>query len=181
MSEVQHGRPLDKKYRLEKEVKCYDLLDKLHIEYDRIDHDPIFDMEELKVVRDVLGVSVNKNLFLSNTQGTKFYLLLMPGEKPFKTKELSKQINSSRLSFGKEDKLLELLDVTSGSVNILSLMNDKNNEVKLLIDEDLLKNDFMGLHPMINTTSLKIRKDDLINIFLKEINHDFIAVKLIGE
>lgn len=181
ISEVIHGRPLDISNRSKEEADCYDILDKLEIEYDRVDHYPIFNNEELKIVREKLGISVNKNLFLSNTQGTKFYLLLMPGDKPFKTKELSKQINSSRLSFGKEEKLNEILHVTSGSVNILSLMYDQNNEVTLLIDEDILKKDFMGLHPMKNTTSLKIKKEDIIDRFLKYINHTYISVKLIGE
>lgn len=181
ISEVYKGRPQEETNRIQKELDCYNLLDSLDIEYERIDHYPIFDMEELKTVRDILGISVNKNLFLSNTQGTKFYLLLMPGEKPFKTKELSKQINSSRLSFGKQEKLLELLGVTPGSVNLLSLMYDKNNEVQLLIDEDLLNKDFMGLHPMINTSSLKIKKSDIIDKILPKLCHSYISVKLIGE
>lgn len=180
MTEIIHGRPKDFANRIKAEQDCYEILDKLHIEYDRIDHEPIFHMDDLKLVRDILGVSVNKNLFLSNSQGTKFYLLLMPGEKPFKTKELSKQINSSRLSFGKPDKLAEILNVTPGSVNILSLMFDTLNQVQLLIDEDLLKNEFMGLHPMINTTSLKIKKTDILRTFLPFINHNYIEVALKG-
>lgn len=180
ISEIQHGRPENIENRIQVEIDCYDVLDKLGIEYDRVDHYPIFNMEELKEVREKLGISVNKNLFLSNSQGTKFYLLLMPGEKPFKTKELSKQINSSRLSFGKEDMLKDILNVTPGSVNILSLMYDNLNKVQLLIDEDLLKNEFMGLHPMINTTSIKLKCVDLLNTFLNYVAHSYITVKLLG-
>lgn len=180
IGEIFKGRPTNLENRSKVEIDCYDILDQLNIEYEGIDHYPIFDMEELKIVRDKLGISVNKNLFLSNSQGTKFYLLLMPGDKPFKTKELSKQINSARLSFGKEDKLNDILHVTSGSVNILSLMYDIENQVQLLIDEDLLKNDFMGMHPMMNTTSLKIKKDDIVGKFLDHVHHNYISVKLLG-
>ncbi len=178
---VKHGRPEDASSRMPKEMECYDMLDSLGIAYDRIDHDAIFDMAHLGEVRGILGANINKNLFLCNTQQTRFYLLLMPGDKPFKTKELSHQINSSRLSFGPSDKLLELLNVTPGSVNILSLMYDKTNNVQLLIDEDLLKNEYWGMHPMINTTSLKIKKDDILNVYLKFVHHEPIFVKLVGE
>lgn len=179
------GRPKinnqDESNRLKQEIEIYDLLDFLSISYLRMDHHAIFDMEELKEVRKELNATVFKNLFLCNSQQTKFYLLLMPGDKPFKTKELSKQINSSRLSFGKEDTLMELLKVTSGSVNILSLKNDIENKVQLLIDEDCLKEEFIGLHPMINTSSLSIKKEDIISILLPYIHHSYISVKLVGE
>lgn len=178
---VKHGRPIDYEDRIQVEKECYDILDSLNIEYDRVDHHAIFDMNELKEVRDYLGILVNKNLFLSNTQHTRFYLLLMPGEKPFKTKELSHQINSSRLSFGPQDILLDLLHVTPGSVNILSLMHDKDNKVQLLIDEDIIKGEYMGMHPCINTTSLKIKKEDILDKFLKHIHHEPIFVTLKGE
>lgn len=178
---VQHGRPIDKMRRLDEEVAVYDLLDSLNIEYDRLDHEPIFDMAHLKDVRQNLGISINKNLFLCNTQKTKFYLLLMPGEKPFRTKELSPQLNSSRLSFGPAEMLYDLLHVTPGSVNILSLMYDTDNKVQLVIDEDLLKGEYFGMHPMINTSSLKIRKEDILNKFLKHVHHEPIFVTLKGE
>lgn len=178
---VKHGRPDDANNRIAKEMDCYDMLDKLGIDYDRVDHEAIFDMAHLGEVRGILGANINKNLFLCNAQQTKFYLLLMPGDKPFKTKELSHQINSSRLSFGPPNKLLELLNVTPGSVNILSLMYDKPNNVQLLIDEDLLENECWGMHPMINTTSLKIKRDDVLNIYLKYVHHEPIFVKLVGE
>jgi len=178
---VEHGRPAGTTGRLDKEIAVYDLLDKLGIEFDRLDHEPIFEMARLKEVREHLGISINKNLFLCNTQQTRFYLLLMPGEKPFKTKELSKQVNSSRLSFGPQDKLLELLNVTPGSVNIMTLMYDIENKVQLIIDEDLIKNDYFGLHPMINTTSIKIKKEDILDNYLKYVHHEPIIVKLVGE
>jgi len=178
---VEHGRPQNIEGRIDEEIAAYDLLDSLGIEYDRLDHEAIFEMPRLKEVRETLGISINKNLFLCNTQQTRFYLLLMPGEKPFKTKELSKQVNSSRLSFGPSNKLLEMLHVTPGSVNVLSLMYDPENKVQLVIDEDIVKGEFMGMHPMINTTSLKVKKEDILNKFLKHVHHEPIYVTLKGE
>lgn len=169
------------KERIKLELDCYDLLNKLHINFDSIDHEAIFDAEKLKIVREILQVEVCKNLFLCNHQETKFYLLIMPYDKPFKTKELSHQINSSRLSFATPANLEKYLKVSPGSVNLLSLMYDKDNNVKLLIDEDLLKREYLGLHPNINTTSLKIKTSDILEKVLPSINHSPNIVKLIGK
>ena len=96
------GRPETNEGRLDKEIRCYDLLDSLGMEYWRTDHPDAqaFTMEACRDIDAVLGAVVCKNLFLTNRQHTAYYLLLMPGDKVFKTKELSSQINSARLSFG---------------------------------------------------------------------------------
>ena len=138
-------------------------------------------MEVCKAIDEVLGAKICKNLFLCNRQKTVFYLLLMPGDKPFKTKELSSQINSARLSFATPDKMLEYLDIKPGAVSVMGLMNDKENAVRLLIDEDILKDEYIGCHPCVNTSSIKIKTDDLINKYLPSVNHAFTTVKLIGE
>ena len=125
--ELYRGRPEDVSGRLEREVRSYDLLDSLGMTYWRTDHPdmPAGNMEACNEVDAVLGVLICKNLFLCNRQRTSFYLLLMPGDKPFKTKELSAQINSSRLSFGSAEEMEELLGVSPGSVSVLGLMNDR--------------------------------------------------------
>lgn len=122
-----------------------------------------------------------KNLFLCNRQETDFYLLLMPGDKKFKTKELSSQINTARLSFANETHMEELLDITPGSVSVMGLMNDKENKVQLLIDEDLLAHPYLGCHPCINTSSLCIKTEDILKIFLPAVHHKPRYVKLLGE
>lgn len=172
------GRPNDINCRLNKEQKCYELLDKLNIDYYRVDHEPLMTMEACEEVDKILESMVCKNLFLCNSQKTKFYLLMMPGDKKFVTKNLSKQIGSSRLSFAKPEHMEKYLDITPGSVSVLGLMNDKDNVVQLLIDQDVLDCEYIGCHPCINTSSLKLNRNDLINIVLKEIKHDFITVKL---
>lgn len=179
--EIYKGRPEDTAGRLEKEIRVYDMLDELQIEYYRVDHEPCNTMESCEEAGRVLDIVICKNLFLCNRQQTQFYLLMMPGEKPFKTKELSAQIHSARLSFAPEEYMEEYLDITPGSVSIMGLMNDTENKVRLLVDEDLLESDYIGCHPCINTSSLKISTKDLFEKIVKHMNHSITTVKLIGE
>ena len=141
--ELLNGRPADEAGRLEKEIRVYDLLDSLGISYQRVDHEPAMTIEACQDIDKLMGTHMCKNLFLCNRQETAFYLLLMPGDKKFKTKELSSQINTARLSFANEAHMEELLDITPGSVSVMGLMNDKDNKVQLLIDEDLSATNFM--------------------------------------
>lgn len=180
---LEKGSPRDYSDRLEKEQRCYRMLDKLGLEYFRCDHPDANanTMEDCLEIDAILEALVCKNLFLCNRQQTQFYLLMMPGDKVFKTKELSSQLNIARLSFGSPEKMEEYLDITPGSVSVLGLMNDKNNAVQLLVDEDVLKGEFVGCHPCINTSSLKLKTKDLFEIVLKEMEHEMITVHLVGE
>lgn len=173
------GRPADTRNRLPKEIRTYDLLDSLHIPYHRLDHDALPTIEACHDIDQLLGTEVCKNLFLCNTQRTDFYLLMMPGTKKFKTSALSKQIGSSRLSFAEPEFMEEFLDITPGSVSILGLMNDKANRVRLLIDEDVIKNHpYIGCHPCINTSSLKLKTQDILDKFLPFVTHPYTLVRL---
>lgn len=179
--ELYKGRPENTQGRLDKEIRVYDLLDSLGIEYERTDHERTDTMEACNEIDAILQVTICKNLFLCNRQKTNFYLLMMPGDKPFKTKELSSQINSARLSFASPEDMERLLDITPGSVSIMGLMNDKENAVQLLVDEDVLKGEYLGCHPCMNTSSLKLRTKDVIEKFLPAVHHEMITVHLIGE
>ena len=172
------GRPENASERLPKEQRCYELLDRLGIEYDRVDHEHADTIEACHEIEKVLCASICKNLFLTNRQQTDFYLLLMPGDKPFKTKLLSKQLGTARLSFASPQHMEELLGVTPGSVSILCLMNDTGGKVKAVIDSDVLKDEFLGCHPCMNTSSLKIRTTDITDKFLPAVHHGFTAVEL---
>ena len=160
------------------ESAAFDLLDTLGIDYDRVSHDAAFNMELCADVSAVLGVSVCKNLFLCNRQETTFYLLMIPGDKKFKTKDLSAQIHSSRLSFAKETYMEKLLDITPGSVSVLGLMNDREHRVRLLVDRDVLKGDYIGCHPCINTSSLRIRQKDMWEKIIPALEHEPVFVTL---
>ena len=177
--ELYYGRPENTGERLEKEVRVYDLLDELRITYERVDHEPANTMEACKEIDKILAPAVIcKNLFLCNSQKTKFYLLMIREDKKFKTKDISKQINSSRLSFAPEEKMLEYLDITPGSVSVLGLMNDKENRVQLLVDEDVLQSEYFGCHPCVNTSSLRVKTEDIFGKFLQAVNHDYMTVRL---
>lgn len=179
--ELYKGRPQNTEGRLEKEIRVYDLLDSLGIEYVRTDHEKADTMEACNEIDAILDVTICKNLFLCNRQKTNYYLLMMPGDKPFKTKELSSQINSARLSFGSPEDMEELLGLTPGSVSIMGLMNDKENRVQLLVDEDVLEGEYLGCHPCINTSSIKIKAADVWEKVLPKIHHEMVIVHLTGE
>ena len=177
---LEIGRPASNEGRLDKEIRCYDLLDSLGVEYQRIDHEAAMTMEACAAIDEALGATICKNLMLCNRQCTVFYLLLTPGEKVFKTSELSKKIGSSRLSFAKGEYMEQFLDITPGSLSILGLMNDKEKQVNLLIDEDVLKGEYIGMHPCINTSSLKLKTADLVEKVIPAMGHTPTIVNLVG-
>ena len=172
MMELVKGRPADCAGRLAKEVRCYDLLDSLGVEFQRIDHEAAMTMEACAEVDKVLDAVICKNLLLCNRQHTAFYMLMIAGDKHFKTSALSKQIGSSRLSFADGAYMEQFLDITPGSLSVLGLMNDREGRVKLLIDEDVLKGEFFGCHPCINTASLRLRTADLMERIIPAMGHE---------
>ncbi len=196
MLTIYKGRPTDTSGRQQREIRVYDLLDDLKIDYDRLDHDAAMTMEVCDEINAAFGrmtleefkaepdgertshAIICKNLFLCNRQKTKFYLLMIPGDKKFLTKNLSAQINSARLSFAGEEEMLKYLDITPGSVSVLGLMNDHDNAVQLLIDSDVLQSEYVGCHPCINTSSLRMKTRDLTEKILPAIHHSPIIVTL---
>lgn len=179
--ELVKGRPNDESNRLKKEIETYNLLDSLEIEYERVDHEALNTMEACAEIEKLLQATICKNLFLCNRQKTHFYLLLMPGNKPFKTKELSSQIKSARLSFASPEDMEQILNLTPGSVTVMGLMYDKENKVQLLVDEDVLKGEYFGCHPCINTSSIKLKTKDVFGKFINAVHHEKINVHLTGE
>lgn len=175
---LQNGRPKDVSGRLEKEIRTYDFLDELNIPYQRIDHEAAMTMEVCADIDEALHATICKNLFLSNRQETDFYLLMIPGYKKFKAKILSARLGTARLSFAKETYMEEFLDITPGSVSVMGLMNDTNNRVQLVIDEDVLKSEYVGCHPCINTSSLRLRTHDLMDVVIPALKHTPIIVNL---
>lgn len=175
---LQNGRPQSNDGRMEKEIRVYDLLDSIGVSYQRVDHEPAMTMEVCEEIDRVLGATICKNLFLCNRQQTSFYLLMIAGDKKFKTKDISAQIGSSRLSFATAEHMEKYLDITPGSVSVMGLMNDKEKQVKLLMDEDVSKGEYIGCHPCINTSSLKIRTIDMMEKVIPALDHQVQIVKL---
>lgn len=174
--ELVEGRPQDK--RIDKEERVYDLLDQLNIDYQRIDHEEANTMEVCLEIEKSLKSTICKNLFLVNSNKSQYYLLMLKENKKFKTKVISKQINSSRLSFGSDEKMLEYLDITPGSVSLLGLMNDHDFKVQLLMDKDLLQDEYLGCHPCINTSSLRIKMKDVFEKIIPSLHHEPIFVEV---
>lgn len=170
MDEIFTTAPADDN-RLLKEMRVYELLEKLEIPFERMDHEVADTMEACEKIDKKLQVTMCKNLFLCNRQKTNFFLLLMPGDKKFLTKDLSKQLGISRLSFAEAEFMEKFLDITPGSVSVLGLMNDTEKEVTLLIDRDLLEDEYIGCHPCVNTSSLKIKTSDILDKFLSYTGH----------
>ena len=170
--ELLQGRPLDCTGRLDKEIRVYDLLDSLGVSYQRVDHEAAMTMEACAAIDEALEATICKNLLLCNRQCTDFYLLLIPGGKAFKTSVLSKQIGTARLSFASGEYMEQFLDITPGSLSIMGLMNDRENRVQLLIHEDLLQGEYIGVHPCINTASLKLKISDLMEKIVPAMGHE---------
>lgn len=175
---VYKGRPLDVSGRTEREIAVYDFLDGCGIEYDRIDHSPADSAESAEERGKLLDIHISKNIFLCNRQKTRYYLLVMPWEKRYVTRVFSHRIGESRLSFGPPEKMEEYLGTSPGSASVMGLINDRDRKVSLFIDEDILKNEFFGCHPCINTSSLKIRMKDLTEVFLPSSGHTYLPVNL---
>lgn len=173
---VYHSRPSEK--RIPKEERCYDLLEALNIHFDRVDHEAVDTIEGCEVIGELLGISICKNLFLTNSKRDHYYLLMLPGEKQLVTRELAKKIGSTRLSFASPDKMAELLELTPGSVSVFGLMNDTENSVELLIDRNIIDSEFFGCHPNINTSSLRIKTSDLLDKLLPAMKHTPVFVEL---
>ena len=178
---LQKGAPKDIESRAEVERKVYAFLDELEIEYDRLDHEAAHTMEICREIDKTLGALICKNLFLTNRQKTQFYLLMMPGDKVFKTKELSKQLNVSRLSFAPAEAMQDLLLTSPGSASVMGLINDPEQRVRLVVDKDVLDGEFVGCHPCVNTSSIRLKTTDLFQKILPALSRDYTVVELLGE
>lgn len=179
--ELTNGRPACTAARQAREVRVYDLLDSLGIAYATADHEPAATMDICRRIEEATGVGICKNLFLCNRRQTDFYMLLMPGSKPFKTRELSVQAGITRLSFATPDHMLAMLDTEPGAVSVFGLMNDAGCRVRLLVDRDLLSADRWGCHPCVNTSIVSIARADVLERFVPAVGHTWTPVTLLGE
>lgn len=172
-----HTKPASD-HRLGKEMASFEILEKLDIPYTAIDHGAAATVEDCIEIEAVLGIEICKNLFLCNQSKTEFYLLVMPGAKRFVTKDVSKQIGTSRLSFAGAEFMEKYLNITPGSVSILGLMNDTGKKVHLLMDREIVQAEYIGCHPCINTSSLKIKTADILEKFLPHTGHKPLIVEI---
>ena len=176
ISPVYTGAPEDVRQSVEQSI--YELLQQLQIPFTRVDHDEAHTMEDCAAISQVLGVDICKNLVLTPRNRSAFYLLALPGDKQFLTKDFSKQIGSSRLSFATAEDMTELLGVQPGSASVLALMNDPDHRVTLALDRQVVESEYFGCHPCRNTSALRLKTADVLEIFLKHTGHEPIIVDL---
>lgn len=180
MTELVKGRPKNEEGRLPREIRCYDFLDSLGISYERIDHEALYTMEACRDAEKILNCTVAKNIFLTNKRRDAFYLLMLSGDKKFRTSEVSKMIGSTRLEFADESYMLELLDILPGSVSIMGLMNDTSGRVNLLVDSELFGGEKFACHPCVNTSSLRIDTKDVFERFVPATGHSYKVLDLLN-
>jgi hypothetical protein len=176
ISRPYRGKPKDLDKRQEKERKCYEFLEKIGIDYEVVDHEEALDMDKCLEIETVLGVKICKNIMLCNRQETRFFIFMMPGDKKYVTKDVSKKIGMSRLSFAKEEHLKDYLNVTPGSVSVLGLLNDIDNRVELVIDRDVIGQNHIRCHPCVNTSTLKIKTDDFLTKIIPALNKEALII-----
>lgn len=181
--EKYKGRPIGNDGRSEVEVNTYDFLDRIGVSYETVCHPAAYTMEQCQEVQGMIGeeAPICKNLFLCNRQQTQFYLLMLPGDKHFKTKFLSTELGCARLSFADEQHMVDLLGIHPGAVSPMGLMNDKDHKVLLVIDKDLLDSEYFGCHPCVNTATIRLRIQDLLEKFVPASGHEYQEVTLKAE
>ena len=174
--EVYNGAPAESRSDVENRV--YESLARLDIPFTRVDHEAAFTMEDCAAISEALEVHICKNLLLTPRNRSAFYLLCLPAEKPFSTKDFSKLIGSSRLSFATEEDLVALLGCHAGSASVLGLMNDTEHRVTLAIDRAVAEDEWFGCHPCKNTSSLRLKTRDVLEKFLPATGHEAVIVDL---
>ena len=167
--EVYNGAPAESRSDVENRV--YESLARLEIPFTRVDHEAAFTMEDCAAISAALEVHICKNLLLTPRNRSAFYLLCLPAEKPFSTKDFSKLIGSSRLSFATEEDLVALLGCRAGSASVLGLMNDTEHRVTLAIDRAVAGDEWFGCHPCKNTSSLRLKTRDVLEKYLPFTGH----------
>ena len=176
MLEVYNGAPAERRDEVENRV--YECLARLDIPFTRVDHEAAFTMEDCAAISEALEVHICKNLLLTPRNRSAFYLLCLPAEKSFSTKDFSKLIGSSRLSFASEEDLVALLGCHAGSASVLGLMNDTEHRVTLAIDRAVAEDEWFGCHPCKNTSSLRLKTRDVLEKFLPATGHEAVIVDL---
>ncbi len=161
----------------EKEKIVYEVLDRLNIEYEKYEHPAVFTCEEADIYTSGLKGVHTKNLFLRNKKGSKHYLVVMKEDKTLNVKEFGEKISEKNLSFASPERMMKYLDLTPGSVSLFGVINDTENNVKVYIDEDIMKEEFINSHPNVNTATLVYKVEDMIK-FLNDSGNEYETISL---
>lgn len=153
------------------------MLDGLGIEHKTTQHEPVFTVAESESLRDRIPGGHTKNLFVKDKKD-QYFVLTVEENAVVDLKTVHKLIDaSSKVSFGKPEKMLEYLGVVPGSVTVFGAINDTANNVTFVLDSDLMKHDLINGHPLSNDATTTIGRDDLIR-FLEATGHVPLVLKV---
>lgn len=176
ISEILTAFPEDERSALE--MKVYDKIRETGIPFERVDNDSISTMEECAEVGEVLGTEICKSILACTRNKSDYYLIIMPGDKRFVTKLVSHAIGSSRLSFASPEDMEELLGTTPGNASPLSVVNDKDGRVKLVMDSELAGGELIACNTGANTTHIRFRTADLLDKYLPACGHEALVIDI---
>lgn len=176
VSETFESKPLDYKTELQKAI--YDTLEKLQIHFVRVDNDEAITMDDCVEISRKLNAKIVKTLLLCNRQKTMFYLFVTTEDKPFVTKNFSRALGISRVSFASPDALFELLGTKVGATTVLSSIADKENRVNIIFDKDALCEEWYGCTDGTTTGYMKLKTEDLLSKYLPFANHTPVVIEV---
>ncbi len=169
VSDIFTTSPEEYKNKIQEIV--YRTLDELSISYERVETDEAITMEDCIEIDKKLNMKMVKTLFLCNRQETNFYLYITTGDKKFDSKKFSQELEISRVSFAKEGKMNEMLGTRIGAATIFSSLIDNDLKVQIVIDKDVLNEEYYGCSDGTTTGYMKIKTDDIINKVLPYSKH----------
>lgn len=176
VSEIQEKAPKQFQTLLQEEV--YKALEKLQIPFQRVATDPAITMEDCSVIEEKLNVKMVKTLFLCNRKQTEFYLFIIKGDKLFRSKEFGAALRISRVSFAPAQQLEKMLGTQIGAATIFSSLLDQENKVQIVLDKELLTEQWYGCSDGTRTGYMKVRTMDICQKFLPFTKHPFLTAEV---
>ena len=155
----------------------YQFLSDHQIDYERHDHPAVYTVEDVHRLVPEMDAAKTKNLFFWDGPGKRHFLVIVPGDKRVNIKALAAALGVKRLSFGSPDRLKKHLGVDPGSVSLLAVYNDTDQAVEVAVDRDLWKEEAFQFHPLVNTSTLAITKENIIR-FLSKTGHDMKVIEV---
>lgn len=169
VSDIKNTAPESYQTRLQQMV--YQTLVKLHIPFERVHTDEAITMEDCTQIDATLKMKMVKTLFLCNRQKTNYYLFITCGTKPFRSKDFSNALGVPRVSFAPVDKMEELLQTKVGAATVFSALLDKNQQVQIVFDKDVLAEEWYGCSDGTTTGYMKVRTAQILHEFLTFAGH----------
>ncbi|MDL2254348.1 prolyl-tRNA synthetase associated domain-containing protein [Ruminococcaceae bacterium OttesenSCG-928-I18] len=147
---------------MEQKQKVLDALGEMQIPYECVEHPAVYTIEEMQKLDFPQGAVIAKNLFLRDAKGKRHFLVVVGSEQAINLKEMEGKLGSTKLSFASDERLGKYLGLTKGAVSPFGLLNDPEGKVEFYLDDTLLKEDKVGIHPNDNTATVFISGPDIV-------------------